>query len=318
MKHPSQDKPNAYPKPRSPAVRAAMEKTRRVFERLDSYSYLSADDRKDFLWFRELYLEALHTIDGRIAGGEISPLDLQDFPRSFNFPDYTIHAAIFAGSFDPFQMTHLALALRFLSCPETKASVVFIVPEGHANPSKPLKSDYDYRLELLRMQVADVFYPLIVPLDIGRGADTIGIVSRFIDLFPCGKVSITHILGSDSLPMAATLLPKDLEIWRAEAKAKNVDFSYDSFVLKRNVGEPVEPHIETLRRLGIPVCLDTRQLEAPSSTDFRKNNAFSIVFPTKAIIGHLEALFRYGLNRTWLESAKKSYDTAFNDYSSGE
>ncbi len=305
--------------PKSPVARRALEKVRKVFDNLDSLTYLSAGDRKDFLWYRDLYTKALLAIDERIEKKEITPLDLKDFPGSFHFPDYTIHAAIYAGSFDPFQMTHLAIALQYLSHPEAKASVVFIVPEGHDNLDKPLKSDYQYRLDLLRMQVAEAFYPLIVPLDMGRNADTIEIFRRFIALLPCGKVSITHLIGSDALPVAVRLLPKDLEIWKAEARSKNVAFSYDSFVVNRESAHDPRPYLEELRRMGLSVSLDTRKLEAPSSTDFRKNGSFSIVFPTKAIIAHLEVLFRYGLNRTWQDIKRpKDYEGVYNGEVSGE
>ncbi len=304
---------------KSPVAKRALEKIRKVFDNLDSVAYLSACDRNDFLWYRDLYTKAIFAIDERIEKKEIVPLDLQDFPGSFHFPDYSINAAIYAGSFDPFQMTHLALALQYLSHPEAKASVAFIVPEGHENPNKPLKSDYQYRLDLLRMQVAEAFYPLVVPLDMGRNADTIEIFRRFIALFPCGKVSITHLIGSDALPIAASLLPLDLEIWKAEARSKNVVFTYDSFVVNRDSAPDPEPYIAELRKLGLSVNLDTRKLEAPSSSDFRKNGAFSIVFPTKAIISHLEVLFRYGLNRTWQEVKQpKDYGTVYNGESSGE
>jgi hypothetical protein len=78
-----------------------------------------------------------------------------------------------------------------------------------------------------------------------------------------------------------------------------VCFSYSLFVLKRD-NAPVAPAIlEQLDAQGIRYVLDQRELLTPSSTDFRKHNAFSIVFPTEEIIQHLEVLFRYRLNRNW-------------------
>jgi nicotinic acid mononucleotide adenylyltransferase len=215
------------------------------------------------------------------------------------FPRYEINAALFIGSFDPFQMTHLATALRFLASDSAEAPVVFVVPEGHDNPSKPRKSDYRYRFDLLSMQVADVFDPLIVPLDIGEGADTIEIVRRFIAMFPGAKVSMTHLLGSDTLPFAAAMLPEDLRAWRDESERRRVDFSYTAFVVTRE-GSPVSvPDVEAIRRCGMPVHVDDEPIGTPSSTDFRENRTFSIVFPTESVIRHVEVLFRFNLNKPW-------------------
>ena len=250
-----------------------MARTEEVFERLGAYSYLSTLDKGDFSYYRAFYTDSLLEIDERIYSGALSPVDLSDFPQVVRFPGYDINAALFIGSFDPFQMTHLATALRYLASPGAAAPVVFVVPEGHDNPRKPRKSDYRYRYELLSMQVLGVFDPLIVPLDIGEGADTIEIVRRFIAMFPGARVSMTHLLGSDVLPMAAAMLPKDMEAWGAEAGAR--------------------------RELGLPIYVDETPIGAPCSSDFRDNRAFSIVFPTESVIRHVEVLFRYNLNKPW-------------------
>ncbi|HPG87822.1 MAG TPA: hypothetical protein PLQ29_14090, partial [Spirochaetales bacterium] len=229
----------------------------------------------------------------------LEPVDLSDFPQVIRFPRYEIRAALFIGSFDPFQMTHLATALRFLASAAAGAPVVFVVPEGHDNPRKPRKSDYRYRYELLSMQVAGVFDPLIVPLDIGEGADTIGIVRRFIAMFPGARVSMTHLLGSDTLPFAASMLPEDLNAWRQESERRRVDFTYEAFVVTRE-GSPVSASdVEAIRSRGLPIQVDDEPIGTPSSTDFRENRAFSIVFPTESVIRHMEVLFRYNLNKPW-------------------
>ncbi|OHD18563.1 MAG: hypothetical protein A2Y38_22775 [Spirochaetes bacterium GWB1_59_5] len=286
-------------KPQSELIGRALERTQEIFNRLNAYSYLSALDRDDFSYYRTFYLESLLHIDDRILDGSLVPVDLSDFPQVVRFPGYDINAALFIGSFDPFQMTHLATALRYLASPGAAAPVVFVVPEGHVNPLKPNKSDYRYRFELLSMQVQGVFDPLIVPLDIGEGADTIEIVRRFIAMFPGARVSMTHLLGSDVLPLAVSWLPVDLEAWRAEASLRRVEFSYKAFVVLREGASPAEPHIQTVRALGLPIIVDDKPIGTPSSSDFRDNRAFSIVFPTESVIKHVEVLFRYNLNRPW-------------------
>lgn len=284
---------------RTDLIARAAARTEEVFDRLGAYSYLSATDRGDFSYYRTFYLEALRRIDDRIADGRLEPVDLSDFPQVIRFPRYEIRAALFIGSFDPFQMTHLATALRFLASDAAGAPVVFVVPEGHDNPSKPRKSDYRYRYELLSMQVAGVFDPLIVPLNIGEGADTIGIVRRFIAMFPGARVSMTHLLGSDTLPFAASMLPEDLNAWRQESERRRVDFTYEAFVVTRE-GSPVSASdVEAIRSRGLPIQVDDEPIGTPSSTDFRENRAFSIVFPTESVIRHMEVLFRYNLNKPW-------------------
>jgi hypothetical protein len=143
-----------------------------IFDRLDAYSYLSALDRGDFLYYRSFFANSLLDIDARIESGSLCPVDLEDFPQVVRFPGYDIKATLFIGSFDPFQMTHLATALRYLASSRAEAPVVFVVPEGHDNPQKPRRNDYRYRFELLSMRLEQVFDPLIVPLDIGGGGPT--------------------------------------------------------------------------------------------------------------------------------------------------
>jgi len=286
-------------KAKSALMARVMEHTEAVFNRLDAYSYLSANDRFDFSYYRSFYLQSLLDIDARIGRGELKPVDLSDFPQVVRFPSYEIHAALFIGSFDPFQMTHLATALRYLASSGASAPIVFIIPEGHDNPRKPRKCDYRYRFELLSEQVAGVFDPLIVPLDIGEGADTIEIVRRFIAMFPGARISMTHLLGSDVLPFAAALLPLDLAAWREEARMSGVDFSYRAFVVTREGAPPSAPHVKIIKSLDLPVYLDGKPIGAPSSSDFRENHAFSIVFPTESVIRHVEVLFRYRLNKPW-------------------
>lgn len=285
--------------PHSPLIRHALERTESVFGLLSAYSYISPVDRADFSYYRDSFLRSLRLIDGRIDRGELTPVDLRDFPLAVRWPGYRIDAALFIGSFDPFQMTHLAMALRYLASDAGSAPVVFVVPEGHFNPNKPLKSEYEYRYQLMSMQLDSVFRPLVVPLDLGKGADTIEIVRRFIALFPGSTLRLTHLLGSDVLPFAAKLLPEDLGIWYAEARKRGVDFNYRAFVASRVGAPPPGPHAELVRSMGIDIHVDTAPIGAPSSTDFREGHTFSIVFPTQEVISHMEVLFRYNLNNPW-------------------
>lgn len=285
--------------PSSPIIRHALERTDSVFGLLSAYSYMSPVDRADFSYYRDTFRHSLKLMDKRIRSGALKPVNLKDFPLASRWPGYHIEAALFIGSFDPFQMTHLAMALRYLASDAAVAPVVFVVPEGHFNPNKPLKSEYDYRYQLMSMQLNGVFNPLVMPLDIGKNADTIEIVRRFIALFPGSTLSLSHVLGSDVLPFAAGLLPEDLGIWHTEARKRGVDFSYRAFVSSRLGAPPPEAHIQRVRSMGIDIYLDDAPIGAPSSTDFREGHTFSIVFPTQEVISHMEVLFRYNLNNPW-------------------
>ena len=129
--------------PRSSEIRRILGKARSVFGSLDTYSCLDQRDRREFSYYQDLYEDALFDIDEKIMARTLEPVDLQEYPQVLAFPRYDIRAALFIGSFDPFQMTHLAAALRYLASPESSAPLVFIIPEGHVNPEKPRRSEYE-------------------------------------------------------------------------------------------------------------------------------------------------------------------------------
>jgi nicotinic acid mononucleotide adenylyltransferase len=286
-------------RPSHPLIKQIAASMDAIFARLDSYTYLQPEDKQDFLWYQRFFSEALLDIDWRINKRHLILQKDSQFGQDKAMLRKHVRAALFIGSFDPFQMTHLAMTLRYLAAARAEAPLVYVVPEGHDNPAKPCKSDYVYRYNLLRMQLEPVFRQLVAPMDLGNGADTIEIIRRFIAMVPGRTLDLTHVLGSDVLPLAAGMLKQDMEIWQAEAENSTVRFNYSMFVLKRD-NAPVSPAIlEQLDALGIRYVLDQRELLTPSSTDFRKNNAFSIVFPTEEIIKHLEVLFRYRLNKNW-------------------
>lgn len=285
--------------PKTGLIQEILARTEDVFSLLSAYSYINPVDKRDFSYYLSTFRDSLRLIDERIDRGQLVPADLRDFPLVCRWPDYKIEAALFIGSFDPFQMTHLAMALRYLASDAARAPLVFVVPEGYFNPYKPLKSEYEYRYQLMSMQLESIFEPLVVPLDIGKNADTIEIVRRFIALFPGSSLSLTHLLGSDVLPVAARLLPEDLEIWNVEAKKRAVEFEYNAFVATRLGAPPSRDYVRTIKNQGIEIHVDNTPIGAPSSTDFRDGHTFSIVFPARAVIEHMEVLFRYNLNNPW-------------------
>jgi hypothetical protein len=284
----------------SAAVDRVARKVRRVFARLDSRPYLGVDERREFRFYQGLFDESLARLDRKVQEGRTTPVDLTGFPQVLNYRGYSPCVGIFIGSFDPFQMTHLGAALRFLGSDESDADLVFVVPEGKDNPLKPKKSDYNFRYELLRLQIESIFAPFVVPLDIGRGADTIGIVERLIDLHPGAHLKLTHVLGSDSLPVAASLLAEDLAAWRARAALRHVELDHGMHIELRRENDPIEPYAEAVAALGSRFAVDRRFVGAPSSTDFRSGRNLTIVFPTDAVLSRLELLFRYGMNRSWM------------------
>lgn len=298
-----------------------------VFVSLERVPFFRKEDKGEFRYFRRLFLAACEAVDRRIAEGSLKPWSkgeiatlaqaaLDRYPRKAKMPAgkgaqkpaprcqllsrRQVRIGVFIGSFDPFQMTHLETALRFLARGERPADLVIVVPEGAYSSSKPGRSDYGYRYDLLERQVLDAFRPFIVPLDIGEGQDTIGIVSRIIGLFSGYPVVLTHILGSDMFPLAAKWYPADLEAWEPEAKKQLVSLDFGSFVVKRRREEDIKDEVRKCRALGIPVQVDPKPIGTPSSTALRDHGVFTIIFPTEQVIEKLEVVFRYGMHRHWL------------------
>lgn len=283
----------------TPVVDKVVRRVRRVFASVDSLPYLGEAERRDFAYYRDLFEDQFTHITRKAAEGRLRPLDLRGFPQDLRYPGYAARIGIFIGSFDPFQMTHLAMALRFLASDAADADAVFVVPEGSVDPRKPRKSEYRFRYEILKRQLAGVLDPLVVPLDIGEGADTIEIVRRLIALHPGAALRLTHLMGSDSLPTALRLLPDDLEAWQAAAKQHGVSLDFSICVMRRDWRSSLEPFIHGVRALGVHIAVDPRVIGTPSSTDFRSDRAVTVVFPTDAVLSSLELLFRYGMNQPW-------------------
>ncbi len=294
------------PRFENPEVDRVARRVRRVFSNLDSLPYVGNREREDYRYYESLLADSLTRIDCKAAAGRLRPLDLRDFPQCLRYPGYTARIGIYIGSFDPFQMTHLAMALRFLASDAAEADVVFVVPEGSCDLRKPGKTEYRFRYEILRRQLSGILEPLVVPLDIGEGADTIEIVRRLIALHPGANLRLTHIIGSDTLPVALRFLPDDLEAWAASSSLHRVALDFSIFVIRRESRKGTRPFVEAARQLGVRSVVDRMIIGAPSSTAFRSQLAITLVFPTEAVLSRLELLFRYGMHRPWSSPAGES------------
>lgn len=290
----------------SSIVRRISRRLGRVFDSLESLPYLGGAEIQDFLYFRSMFDDSLRRIDRKIAEGRLTPLDLRGFPQELRYPGLSARVGIFIGSFDPFQMTHLAMALRFLASDASEADAVFVVPEGSVDSRKPLKTDYRFRFEILRRQVAGIFEPLVAPLDIGEGADTIEIVRRLLALHEGASLRLTHLLGSDALPMAVSLLPDDLEAWTAAARERRIDLDFSIHVTMRDRRSRLRSLVEAVRAMGVRLVVDRSIIGTPSSTAFRSEGAITLVLPTEAVRSRLELFFRYGMARSWTGSRDRA------------
>lgn len=318
------DRPDPF---RTSAARRVAHRIEEVFSSLEVLPFLRPNDRTEFRYFRKLFYSACIEIDARVDRGELRPwskaavetlrvaaetefprdsqnakpvMDGEGVPRLLAIPPGPVRIGVFIGSFDPFQMTHLETALRFLSRGERQTDLVLVIPEGAYSSLKPDRSEYGYRYDILHRQAAEAFRPFIVPLDIGEGQDTIGIVRRIIDLFEGRELYLTHVLGSDIFPFAAKWYPTDLAAWSIEAEKKGVKFDFGAFVVKRDSADRIATSSAAARRLGIPVQVDKKPIGTPSSTELRERGVFTIVFPTAEVLEKLEVVFRYGMHRHWL------------------
>jgi hypothetical protein len=285
-------------------VQRVARRLEKIFDSLEGLSYLGEAELADYRYFRSLFIDSLERIDRKVQSGRLKPVDLRGFPQELRYPGLSARVGMFIGSFDPFQMTHLAAALRFLGSDSSEADLLFVVPEGSLDRRKPLKTDYRFRFEILKLQIAGVLEPFVVSLDIGEGADTIEIGSRLIGLHPGASLRLTHLLGSDVLPMAVSYLPEDLAAWGEAARRSNVKLNFSIHVVKRTKRAPLRPYAQTARRLGVKMAVDREVLGTPSSTAFRTEGAITLVLPNEGLLSRLELLFRYGMNRPWSSGRK--------------
>lgn len=283
----------------SPKVDLLARRLKRIFESLPHLGYLGREELADYAYYERTMAEALLAIDEKARAGLIRALDTREYPKILRYPDGVARLAVYIGSFDPFQLTHLTIALRLLASPANHSDMVIVVPEGSVNPDKPSKTDYAFRYQIAKMQLSGLFEPFILSLDIGSNADTIEIVRRLIAMHSGMRLELTHLIGSDALPLAAKYIDADLAVWRKQAALSGVDYQHSIHVTKREIKGRVAPDMAAIRARGVPLYLERRIVGTPSSTDFRENRVITLVLPTEAIRSKLEILFRYNMNRPW-------------------
>lgn len=282
-----------------PKVDLLARRLKKIFESLPLLGYLGPRELKDYAYYEQHIARALFDIDEKARRGDIQPLDTRDYPKIVRYPNGIARVAIYIGSFDPFQLTHLTIALRLLASPHNHSDILIIVPEGSSNPGKPQKTDYQFRFQIAKMQLAGLFEPFILPLDIGANADTIEIVRRFIAMHTGMRLELTHLIGSDVLPVVARFIEEDLTIWRKQAGLSGVEFEHSVFVARRSMIGKFAPSLEHIRSMEVPVHFERSIVGTPSSTDFRQNRAITLVLPTESIRDKLEIVFRYNMNQPW-------------------
>ncbi|MCX8013022.1 MAG: hypothetical protein N3A02_01870 [Rectinema sp.] len=275
-------------------------KLKRVFDQNASTGYFSCEEIKEYSFYERMLIEGLEGIDRKIANGSIRPAQLADYPRNIHAFEGKVRACIYIGSFDPFQLTHLTIAVRFLASALSASDFVVVVPEGSPDPAKPLKTDYAFRLAIAKMQIESIFDPFIKVIDLGRQADTIEIVRRFIGMHSGLKLELTHLIGSDTLPVAAKFIAEDMRIWKKEAQESGVDWLHCVHVVNRGDEINWDSYQKVFMTHDARMVFDPGIIPAPSSTDFRTRQAFTIVLPTPAIREKMEIIFRYRMHRSWL------------------
>jgi len=283
----------------NPKVDILARRLKKIFESLPLLGYLGSPELLDYSYYEHMIVKALYDIDEKAKNGFIKPLDTRDYPKIVRYPNGIARVALYIGSFDPFQLTHLTIALRLLASPHNNSDILIIVPEGSASPDKPQKTEYGFRYQIAKMQLAGLFEPFILPLDIGANADTIEIVRRFIAMHTGMKLELTHLIGSDVLPVASRFIEEDLKIWKKQAVQSGVDFSHSIHVARREAKGRIGCYLGHIRRMNVPVYFDRRVVGTPSSTDFRQNRAITLVLPTESIRDKLEIVFRYNMNQAW-------------------
>lgn len=284
------------------SVDAIARKLKKVFDQNSSTGYFSCEEIKEYSYYERMLIEGLAGIDRKIAQGSIRPALLADYPRNIHAFEGKIRPCIYIGSFDPFQLTHLTVAVRFLASELSSSDFVIIVPEGSPDPAKPLKTDYAFRLAISKMQIEGIFDPFIKVVDLGRQADTIEIVRRFIGMHSGLSLELTHLIGSDTLPIAARFISEDMRIWQKEARESGVAWSHCIHVVNRGDNLDLESYRQTIEAEGACMIFDPGIIPAPSSTDFRTRQAFTIVLPTPAMREKMEIIFRYRMHRNWLSN----------------
>ncbi|HOE98119.1 MAG TPA: hypothetical protein PLE76_01265 [Rectinema sp.] len=274
-------------------------KLKRIFDQNASSDYFTSDEIRDYSYYERLLIQELEGLDQKISKGKLKPSYIAEYPRVIHADEGKIRACIYIGSFDPFQLTHLTVALRFLASDLSNSDFVVIVPEGSPDTAKPLKTDYAFRYSIAKMQIEGIFDSFIKALDLGMQADTIEIIRRFIAMHSGYTLELTHLIGSDALPIAASLISEDMRIWRKEAQQSKVDYQHSIYVVQRGDIPEMHSYLKALKEEDIQIIIDPFSVEAPSSSDFRTKQAYTIVLPTASIRERMEIIFRYHLHKSW-------------------
>lgn len=281
------------------SVEAVARKLKRVFDQNASAEYLSCTEIRDYSYYEELLIQGLDGINRRITGGSLLPFDLTEYPKIIRSHDSVVRACMYIGSFDPFQLTHLTVAVRYLASSLCQSDFLIVVPEGSVDPAKPLKTDYTFRLSIAKMQIEGIFDPFIKVLDLGTQADTIEIMRRFIAMHRGLTLELTHLIGSDVLPVAARYIAEDMRRWKREAQESGVRYLHRLHVVQRGEAGEAAQYRDAFEDESVPIVLDPNIVATPSSTDFRTRQAFTIVLPTSSIRDKMEIIFRYHMHRSW-------------------
>jgi len=281
------------------SVHTVARKLKKVFDQNAHMGYFTCAEIRDYSYYENLLIQGLDGIDRKMTRGLLVPMDLSQYPKTIPADRRKIRACIYIGSFDPFQLTHLTVAVRFLASEMSTSDFVIVVPEGSPDPAKPLKTEYAFRLSIARMQIEGILDPFIKVLDLGMQADTIEIVRRFIGMHSGLSLELTHLIGSDVLPIAAKYISEDMRIWKKEAQESGVDWRHCIHVVQRDEESAVKPYLDKIEAENVCVMLDPNIVATPSSTDFRTKQAFTIVLPTASIRDKMEIIFRYRMHKSW-------------------
>ncbi len=282
-----------------PSVEAVARKLKRVFDQNACVEYLSCTEIQDYSYYEALLIQGLDGINRRITEGSMWPFDLTEYPKIIRSHDGVVRACIYIGSFDPFQLTHLTVAVRYLASNLCRSDFLIVVPEGSNDSAKPLKTEYGFRLSIAKMQCEGIFDPFIKVLDLGMQADTIEIVRRFIAMHRGLTLELTHLIGSDVLPIAARYISEDMRRWTEEAHDSGVRYIHRVHVVQRGELGDTPALMKAFQEESVPVVIDPNIVATPSSTDFRSRRAFTIVLPTPAIRDKMEVIFRYHMHKSW-------------------